>query len=68
MREREMRNLYNILGGRPRRIWEDNIRMDLKWSRMEMCGLDESGWGKGPVVGSYKQGNEPSGENFLTGW
>jgi hypothetical protein len=36
---------------------------------MGMCGLDASGLGQGPVVGSCEQGNEPSGSikggNFL---
>jgi hypothetical protein len=45
----EMRNTYKILAGEPegniplgrrRRIWEDNIRMDLRVGR---CELDASG-------------------------
>jgi hypothetical protein len=28
---------------------------------MRECGLDSSGSGYGPVAGSYKHGNEPSG-------
>jgi hypothetical protein len=64
----EMRNAYNIsVGkpegkrplGRPRRRWEDNIRMDL---REIGCGLDSSGLGQGPVVAYYEQGN------FIVAW
>jgi hypothetical protein len=45
----QMRNAYNILIrkpkgkgllGRPRRRWEDNIRMDLRKNGMGRCGLD----------------------------
>jgi hypothetical protein len=46
--------------GRPRRRWEDNIKMDL---REVGCGrrLDRSGSGQGQVVGSCVYGDEPSG-------
>ena len=37
--------------GRPRRRWEDNIKMD----------LDRVGSGLGQVVGTCECGNEPSG-------
>jgi len=56
-----MRRVYKILVGkpgeksllrRPRRRWEDNIRMDLR----ELSGLVQ-----GPVAGSCEHGNEPSG-------
>lgn len=32
-----------------------------KWTLMEFneCGLDSSGLGKGPVVGSFEHSNEP---------
>jgi hypothetical protein len=43
--------------GRPRRRWEDNIKMDLK--KWDGGSLDRSGSGK--VAGSCKCGNEPSG-------
>jgi hypothetical protein len=45
----EKRNAYRILVekpegkrplGRPRRMWVDNITMDLKRDRMGGCGLD----------------------------
>jgi hypothetical protein len=61
-----MRDVYNILvgkrkgkrpPGRPRRRWEDNIRMDLReivWEGMDWIYL-------GPVKGSCVNGNEPSG-------
>jgi hypothetical protein len=57
-----MRNAYNILVrepegkrplGRPRHRWEDNIRMGGN------SGLNSSGSGYGPVVGSCKHDNEP---------
>jgi hypothetical protein len=50
----EMRNVYNILAGkpegkrplgRPRHKWEDDIRMDLKEIGWESNGLDASGSG-----------------------
>jgi hypothetical protein len=53
--------------GRPRRRWEDNIKMDLSdgWGH----GLDLSSSGQGKVAGSCECGNEPSGsikcEDFL---
>jgi hypothetical protein len=45
----EMRSLCKILAakrqgkmpvGRPKRIWKDNIKMDLQGVGMEGCGLD----------------------------
>jgi hypothetical protein len=44
--------------GRPRRRWEDGIRMDLReigW------GVDSVSSGQGPVAGSCEHGNEPLG-------
>jgi hypothetical protein len=50
----DMRNAYKGLVrkpvgkrllGRPRRRWEDNIKMDLKGNRMGECGLRSSGSG-----------------------
>jgi len=46
--------------GRPRRRWED-ISMDLRNIILERCGLDSSGSGQGPMVGSCEHCNEPSG-------
>jgi hypothetical protein len=31
--------------GRPKRRWEDNIRMDLREKRVGRCGLDSPGSG-----------------------
>jgi hypothetical protein len=50
----EVRGAYNILVwrpegrrplGRPRRRWEDNIKMDLGKKRVWRCGLDSLGSG-----------------------
>jgi hypothetical protein len=53
--------------GRPRRRWEDNIKMDLQ----EVGGgLDGVGSGYRHVAGTCEYGEEPSGSknarNFLT--
>jgi hypothetical protein len=65
----EERKVYKVLVGkpegkrplgRPRRRWEDGIRMDLTrlaWG----CGLDSTGSGQGPVAGCCECGDEPSG-------
>jgi hypothetical protein len=42
--------------GRPRRRWDDGIRMDLRET-----GLDSTGSGQGPVAGYGECGDEPSG-------
>jgi hypothetical protein len=42
--------------GRPRRRWEDGIRMDLR--EMGLGGVD---WIRGPVAGCCECGDEPSG-------
>jgi hypothetical protein len=56
----EVRGAYNILVGRPegrrplgrpRRRWEDNIKIDLK----------EIGFGDADVAGSCEHSNKPSG-------
>jgi len=63
----EIRNATKILVGKPegkrplgkpRPRWEDNIRMDLQKIG---CGMDSSGSGQGPVVGSCEHSNEPLG-------
>jgi hypothetical protein len=46
--------------GRPRRRWEDNIKMDLQEVRSGH-GLDQSGPGLGQVAGSCEYGDKPSG-------
>jgi hypothetical protein len=61
----ERREMYKVLVGkpegkrpleRPRRRWEDGIRMDLGES-----GLDSTGSGQGPVACCCECGDEPSG-------
>jgi hypothetical protein len=50
--------------GRPRRRWEDAVRMDLReiaWG----CGLNSTGSGQGPVAGCCECGDEPS-SSFAT--
>jgi hypothetical protein len=47
--------------GRPRRRWEDGIRMDLREIGLEVCGLDLTVSGQGPVSGCCECGDEPSG-------
>jgi hypothetical protein len=44
---------------RPRRRWEDGIRMDLR--EIGLGGLDSTGSGQGPVAGCCECGDEPSG-------
>jgi hypothetical protein len=45
--------------GRPRRRWEDGIRMD--WLRE--CGSDSTGSGQGPLASCFECGDEPSGSS-----
>jgi hypothetical protein len=61
----EERKVYKVLVGkpegkrplgRPRRRWEDEIRMELG-----ECGLDSTDSGQGPVAGCCECGDEPSG-------
>jgi hypothetical protein len=50
--------------GRPRRWWEDGIRIDLReigWG----CRLDSTGSGQGPMAGYSERGDVPSG-SFAT--
>jgi hypothetical protein len=46
--------------GRPRRRWEDNIKMDLREVGWGGRLLDRSGSGQGQVAGSCVYGDEPS--------
>jgi hypothetical protein len=46
--------------GRPRRRWEDGIRMDLSEIGLGGCGLDSTVTGQGPVAGCCVCGDEPS--------
>jgi hypothetical protein len=61
-----MRNAYKILVGkpemkrpvgRPRRRWEDNIKIAVRGNVAGRCGLDSSGSGQGPVAGSCEHSN-----------
>jgi hypothetical protein len=70
-RTEEGRNVYRVLMGkperkrlleRPRRRWEDGIKMDLReigWG----CGMDSPGSVQGSVVGCCEHGDEPSGSS-----
>ena len=46
--------------GRPRRRWEDNIKMDLQEVRSEGYGLTQGGSGYGELAGTCECGNELS--------
>ena len=67
---RERRGVYRVLVGkpegkrrlgRPRRGWEDNIKIDFQEVGCGWYGLDRCGSGQGHVVGTCVCGNEPSG-------
>jgi hypothetical protein len=70
-RMEEQRKVYKILMGkpegkrplgRPRRRWEDGIRMNLREIGLGgRCGLDSTGSVQGPVAGCCECGDEPSG-------
>jgi hypothetical protein len=47
--------------GRPRRRWEDGMRMDLREIGLGVCGLDSTGSGQGPLACCCECGDEPSG-------
>jgi hypothetical protein len=47
--------------GRPRRRWEDGIRIDLRETGLGVCGLNSIGSGQGPMAGCCECGDEPSG-------
>jgi hypothetical protein len=66
----EERKVYKVLVGkpegkrpleRPRRRWEDRIRMDIRAIGLGGCGLDSTGSGQGPVAGCCECSDEPSG-------
>jgi hypothetical protein len=46
--------------GRPRRRWEDGVRMDLRKTGLG-CGLDSTGSGQGPMAGCCECSDETSG-------
>jgi hypothetical protein len=63
----EERKVYKVLVGkpegrrplgRPRRRWEDGVRMDIGLGGR---GLDSTGSGQEPVAGCCECGDEPSG-------
>jgi hypothetical protein len=65
----EGRGVYRILVGRPegkrplgrpRRRWEDNIKMNLREIRIDVVNWIQLAQDS-PVVGLCEQGNEPSG-------
>jgi hypothetical protein len=47
--------------GRPRRRWEDGVRMDLRGIGLGGGGFDSTVSGQGPVAGCCECGDEPSG-------
>jgi hypothetical protein len=47
--------------GRPRRRWEDGVRLYLRETGLGGCGLDSTVSGQGPVTGCCECGDEPSG-------
>jgi hypothetical protein len=64
------RKLYKVLLGksegkrplgRPRRRWEDRIRMDLREIGLGRCGLDSTGSGQVHVTSCCECGDEPLG-------
>jgi hypothetical protein len=74
----ERRDVYSVLVGkpegkrpfgRPRRGWEDNIKMDLQDVGCGFYILVRAGSGQGQVAGACECGAEPSGsmkcEEFL---
>jgi hypothetical protein len=42
---------------RPKRRWEDGVRMDLREIGLGGCGLDLTGSGQGPVLGCCECGD-----------
>ena len=69
-RMEEGRSVYRVLVGkpegkrplgRPRRRWEDNVKMDLQEVGCGEYGLARAGSGQGQVAGTCECGNEPSG-------
>jgi hypothetical protein len=66
----EERKVYKVLVGkpqgrrslvRPRRRWEDGIRMDLREIGLGGVDWNLTGSGQGPVAGCCECGDEPSG-------
>jgi hypothetical protein len=44
--------------GKPRRRWEDNIKVDLRGNKIWVCGLDSRDSGQGSTVCSWEDGSE----------
>jgi len=66
----EKRGMYRVLVGkpdgrrllgRPRRRWENNMKIDLQEVGCGGYGLDRAGSRDGQVAGIFECGNEPSG-------
>jgi hypothetical protein len=66
----EERKVYKVFAGkpevkrplgRPRRRWEDGVRMDLREIGLGGCGFDSTVSGQGPVAGCCECCYEPSG-------
>ena len=66
----EKRGMYRVLVGkpdgrrllgRPRRRWENNMKIDLQEVGCGGYGLDRAGSREGQVAGIFECGNEPSG-------
>jgi hypothetical protein len=66
----EERKVYKVLVGktegkrplgRPRRRWEDGIRMDLPEIGLGRCGLNSTDSGQGPAAGCGECGDKPLG-------
>jgi hypothetical protein len=54
--------------GRPRRRWEDDIKLDIQEVACGGYGLDRAGSGQGQVAGNCDCGNEPSGSIKCSGF
>jgi hypothetical protein len=54
--------------GRPRRRWEDNIKLDLREMGINWGKLDPDGARLGPVAGFCEHGDEPSGSIMKSGY
>jgi hypothetical protein len=69
-RMEEGRDVYRVLVGkpegkrpleRPRRRWEDGMKMGIRKVGCGVCGVDSPGPGKGLLAGCCVCGDEPSG-------
>jgi hypothetical protein len=54
---------------RPRRRWEDNIKIEFRERGKNRWGeMDSAGSGQGPVVDFFEHGNEPSASEKKIGY